>query len=61
MKQQTQISEMDLPLCCPLPTTTLWNEHPKVYLPLNDNGEARCPYCSTDYILVESNFDSNLK
>jgi len=31
----------------------LWNSHPKVYLPIEATGEAKCPYCSTGYRLVE--------
>lgn len=53
MKEQYEISEVDLPLCCPLPKASLWNKHPRVYLPIKDTKEARCPYCSTDYILIE--------
>jgi uncharacterized Zn-finger protein len=31
----------------------LWNSHPKVYLPIEQTGEAKCPYCGTGYRLVE--------
>jgi uncharacterized Zn-finger protein len=31
----------------------LWNSHPKVYLPIEATGEAKCPYCSSAYRLVE--------
>jgi uncharacterized Zn-finger protein len=30
----------------------LWNSHPKVYLPIEVTGEAKCPYCSSMYRLV---------
>jgi uncharacterized Zn-finger protein len=38
---------------CPSPTTgmTLWNSHPKVYLDVAHNGQAKCPYCGTVYQL----------
>lgn len=44
----------DLPLHCPLPQMYLWNSHPKVYLPIEQTGEAKCPYCSASYRLVRS-------
>ena len=30
---------------------TLWNCHPKVYLDVAKTGEAKCPYCGTEYKL----------
>jgi uncharacterized Zn-finger protein len=41
----------DLPLHCPMPHMVLWNSHPRVYLPIEETGKARCPYCSTEYTL----------
>ena len=42
----------DLPLSCPMPGMSLWNSHPKVYLPIEDqDGKAKCPYCGADYVL----------
>lgn len=41
----------DLPLHCPMPSMLLWNSHPRVFLPIEDTGEALCPYCGTRYIL----------
>jgi uncharacterized Zn-finger protein len=29
----------------------LWNSHPKVYLDVARTGEAKCPYCGTEYKL----------
>ncbi|OUU78402.1 MAG: hypothetical protein CBC38_07760 [Gammaproteobacteria bacterium TMED78] len=29
----------------------LWNSHPKVYLPLDENGKAMCHYCGASFIL----------
>jgi uncharacterized Zn-finger protein len=40
-----------LPLHCPLPGAYLWNSHPKVYLPIEQTGEANCPYCGASYEL----------
>ena len=39
----------DLPVFCPNPGMPLWSSHPRVYLDIDEHGEARCPYCSTLY------------
>ena len=44
-----EVTADDLPLACPMPDMNLWNAHPKVMIPLNEGGEARCPYCGTLY------------
>jgi uncharacterized Zn-finger protein len=49
-----QVRPRDLPLSCPMPDMYLWNSHPKVYLPIEETGEAKCPYCGADYFLSES-------
>jgi len=48
-----RVNSTDLPLHCPMPEAYLWNSHPKVYLPIEKTGEAKCPYCSTSYELVD--------
>lgn len=48
-----QVSRKDLPLSCPTPGQKLWNAHPRVYLPIEETGEAMCPYCSARYTLVD--------
>jgi len=30
---------------------SLWNAHPRVYLPIEDTGFAKCPYCGAEYTL----------
>jgi uncharacterized Zn-finger protein len=30
----------------------LWNSHPRVYLPIEATGEAKCPYCGAAYVLA---------
>jgi uncharacterized Zn-finger protein len=50
-KRVYEITRSDLPLHCPLPRMSLWNSHPRVYLPIEDGGSARCPYCGAEYIL----------
>lgn len=48
-----RVTRKDLPLHCPMPESYLWNSHPKVYLPIEETGEAKCPYCSASYELVD--------
>jgi len=50
--RQIEITPDDLPLHCPMPSMLLWNSHPRVYLPIENTGEAMCPYCGTQYILT---------
>ena len=45
------VTRDDLPLSCPMPGMYLWNSHPKVYLPVEKIGTAKCPYCGADYVL----------
>jgi uncharacterized Zn-finger protein len=44
-----EVTAADLPLYCPTPDMALWNTHPRVAIPVEKLGEARCPYCSTLY------------
>ena len=48
-----QVTPSDLPLHCPMPSMSLWNSHPRVYLPIEETGKAICPYCSAEFVLVE--------
>jgi uncharacterized Zn-finger protein len=52
-KNRYEVTENDLPLHCPLPSMSLWNSHPRVYLPIEATGEAKCPYCGADFVLVD--------
>jgi uncharacterized Zn-finger protein len=52
LKKFVEVTASDLPLHCPLPSQAVWNKHPRVYLPIEMTGEARCPYCGTLYRLV---------
>jgi uncharacterized Zn-finger protein len=49
--QHYDVTAADLPLSCPMPQMALWNSHPRVYLPIEKTGEAKCPYCGTEYTL----------
>lgn len=46
-----EVTAADLPLHCPTPAMLLWNAHPRVFLPVENTGEALCPYCGTRYTL----------
>jgi uncharacterized Zn-finger protein len=50
-QNQYTVSAADLPLSCPMPSMLLWNSHPRVYLPIEKTGTAKCPYCSAEYTL----------
>ena len=47
-----EVTAADLPLHCPMSGQGAAVSHPRVFLPVEDKGEARCPYCSTVYKLV---------
>ena len=46
-----EVSRGDLPLSCPMPGMELWNSHPKVYMPIENSGESKCPYCGAVFVL----------
>lgn len=46
-----EVEPSDLPLSCPMPQMSLWNSHPRVYLPIEDTGSAKCPYCGAEFTL----------
>jgi uncharacterized Zn-finger protein len=48
-----EVTRADLPLHCPMDGMTLWDSHPRVYLPIEETGRAKCPYCGADYILKD--------
>lgn len=45
------VSKADLPVHCPMEGSSLWNSHPRVFIPVEETGKATCPYCGTEYIL----------
>ena len=47
-----EVTREDLPLSCPMPGMSVWNSHPKVYFPIEDKGQAKCPYCGADFVLL---------
>jgi len=50
-RREVTLAASDLPLHCPLPSQSLWNSHPRVFLPIAPGQRARCPYCGTQYLL----------
>ena len=49
------VTHKDLPLHCPMDGMSLWNSHPRVFLPIEENGgETLCPYCSAKFILDDA-------
>ena len=49
-----EVTRAELPLSCPMPGMSLWNSHPKVFMPIEKTGEAKCPYCGAVYILKDA-------
>ena len=49
--RRIEIDHDDLPLHCPMEGMSLWNSHPRVYLPIEETGQELCPYCGTLYVL----------
>ena len=50
---RVEVSRDDLPLHCPMEGMSLWNSHPKVYIAIEKEGHALCPYCGTYYVLKD--------
>ncbi len=53
-QHQYSVTPADVPLSCPMPGMYLWNSHPRVYLPIEATGWAKCSYCGAEYTLVQS-------
>ena len=45
------VKRADLPLSCPMPDMPVWNSHPRVFLPIEDRGQVKCPYCGAEFTL----------
>jgi len=48
-----KVSQSDLPVHCPTESMGLWNSHPRVFIPLEESPVANCPYCGTQFELVD--------
>ena len=42
-----------LPIHCPMPGSSLGDSHPRVYIPVEETGSAKCPYCGCVYVLKD--------
>ncbi|MCP4469450.1 MAG: zinc-finger domain-containing protein [Gammaproteobacteria bacterium] len=52
-RSAVEVKPDDLPIHCPMPGTSLWNSHPRVYIPVQENdGEGKCPYCGTMFKII---------
>jgi uncharacterized Zn-finger protein len=40
-------------IVCPNPQMQMWNTHPRIFLDVVSTGNAKCPYCGTEYTLKE--------
>ena len=47
-----ELEAKDLPAHCPNPAMPLWSSHPRVFLDFDHHGDAKCPYCGTQYRLA---------
>jgi uncharacterized Zn-finger protein len=52
-QRRYEVRRAELPLSCPTAEMALWNSHPRVYLPIAQDGEAQCPYCGAHFVLVD--------
>lgn len=52
-KTAIEVKTDDLPIHCPVSGSSLWDSHPRVYIPVQENGgESKCPYCGTIFKLL---------
>lgn len=52
-KNHYEVTHADLPLSCPMPGSRLWDGHPQVYLPIEETGKEKCPYCGAEYVMTD--------
>ena len=53
MEKVYEVGWEDLPLSCPTPEMSVWNAHPRVFLPIHRSGESMCEYCGAHYRLKD--------
>jgi uncharacterized Zn-finger protein len=46
-----EVSRSELPVHCPLPGSSLWNSHPRVFVAFDSKGHGKCPYCGAEYLI----------
>ncbi|TQV74905.1 zinc-finger domain-containing protein [Aliikangiella marina] len=47
------VTNADIPVCCPPKDQAHWNLHPRVYLDIESDGSADCPYCGNHFELQQ--------
>ncbi len=52
-ERRYEVVRSQLPLSCPTPEMAVWNSHPRVYLPIEATGSAKCPYCGALFVLTD--------
>jgi|GEM_PF-544319 len=52
-QNRVEVTAADLPVHCPMSNGLLPFWHPIVYLPVEQLGHAKCPYCGTEFVLKE--------
>jgi uncharacterized Zn-finger protein len=52
-QQRYEVTQADLPLSCPTKQMRVWDAHPRVWLPIEETGREICPYCGTEFVLVD--------
>ncbi len=53
-KNSYEVTAANLPLHCPTAEMSLWNSHPRVFLPITNTEKAKCPYCGAEYVLTRA-------
>jgi len=48
-----KVTKNDLPVSCPPKDSPAWNMHPRVFIELSGEKGASCPYCGTNFELVQ--------
>lgn len=48
-----EVTRADLPLSCPTKEMRLWDGHPRVYLPIEEEKQVTCPYCGAEFVLKD--------
>ena len=48
-----EVRSGDLPVHCPMPGSSLWNSHPRVFIALDKKGHGKCPYCGAEYKMLK--------
>ena len=57
-RRHYRVTRADLPLSCPMPDMPVWNSHPRICLPIvEEGGSTQCNYCGAHFELTDDNGD----